>query len=745
MLQFFTMLWGDATGWIPAVTYPKSERESGKPFKDWRLSKFEWFKWPSQAAEMVTYCETNLSQDVYVPVGLCSARRLIKENVLPLRVIHCDADKVRPDLFAVKPSIIVQSSPNRFQLYWMLKKPASPKQAEQLSKMVAYSQRKQGSDTGWQCNKLMRVPGTTNTKPEYKMPVVTLDVPGQVYSFKELRKEFNLPRPRNSSSPATAELIPETLPTWANVLRKIPGNRADLLRLIQEPAYETTWNPKGSRYMVIYKLSCALFRLGFTREEVFIACSNSASNKYEQDGRDPTELWRDVLKAEAEVETNVVFVDEDADGTPIPAAMDLQSGVALITEEERELIYETFIERYIQWAITKTHADIRYHRANAITLISTVLSEYGYAIPGYGSMGLQMWFMVLGVTSRSFKTTAAKMMLRTLKQLDREREFPYLLADDPTPEAMNQTLGERGEISSLFHVDEAQGLITAVKGGRSYMAGFISLLTKLYDGDVPQRERITTENTGGGRTYLTVNLLGVPKAMTDALTRDDFASGFLARFIFVLGDPAPDDPEAMWLEQSDPTMERDMDPRMSELLGELNVAIKIWELRMHNNGDKSVPIPVDTDAWIRWNQLVLDLNELAKKSLDPEAVLPTAHRTAVSVHKLACLLAMVENDPTVAMKHMITAINYAQEWYDTMNLVSGMVHQNNWARQVQELITFIGPTRKTYMQVYRNKFSGLKAREFGELVESAVMTGQLKHIQEQRKNGSMVAYLEGVH
>lgn len=739
MIDFFRALYNDTAGFVPVVTYPRAERESGKPFKDWKLNQYKWFSWPREAEQMVKYCRRRREEDVYVTTGLCATRDNHKESMMPMRVIHCDADEAKPKGFALAPSIVVTTSPGHTQLYWLLKDAIPATKAERLAKRVTYSRRSHGSDYGWAANKLMRVPGTVNTKPMYSRPTVTMTDSGRVYSVKEMRKAFPFvptvagARLRQSESLNAAMPPVNSMPELSDVLGKIDSN-PEIERLIYDEASPTDWNPDGSRYKVLWKLACSLFRQGLTPEEVFIVCYRSRSNKYLQDGRSDTELWRDVLKARVDVESRITFVrgsddDNDTDSDQVFRAATANPRISLLTDAERELIRPTFIDTYTKWAATKTHADHQYHRANAMTILSTVMAEYGYANPVHGAMGLEMWFMVLGVTTRSFKTTAAKLMVRFLRSMDEPGDDrPYMIANNTTPEALTHTLSKRGpDRSNLFHRDEAHALVGDSQGGKGYMAGFIPLLTELYDGRVPARDRITQESTPGGETSLGISLLGVPGEMTNVLTRDDFATGFLARFVFVLGVPAPDTPETRWIAQADPNHAKDEDPEFNRLVMAIKHVRGEWIKKWNTHGGK-LPITVEEDAWVRWNKASGDLVDAAKKANDPEAVIPTATRLGVAIHKLACVLAMTENHDTVDMRFMVTAIQYAEDWFDSLLAMSAMVHQNVFARSVSELIDIIGDKKMKWDDIYSH-FTNIPHRQFQELVDSAVASGRLKQVK----------------
>jgi hypothetical protein len=730
MELWFNALYGsEQSGYVPVVVYPKEFRTKGMALPEWKampLNRYRWFQWPLQAEAMAKFCKRHKDEDVYVTVGLCSERSNKKEFMLPLNVIHCDADDAAPNRFAVEPTWTIESSPGRWQLYWQLKEALPVEQAEDLAKRVYYSQKSHGADSGWAANKLMRVPGTANTKPGYpKDTMVRIVQNGRPYTYKELDAAFAGVPVGNKLAAQDIPLPTERIEKNA-ILQLIFGASAVAMETFTKPAGENGGTRiMRDRSLALWSLLCEGFRLHLTREQVYWLGYHSANNKYAQDGRPDLELWRDVLRAENQVDSDTfVFVDDDPDSEPLEYTA--PPGVCLLQPEERMLVRtNTFIDLYLDWARTKTLADHNYHRANAMTILSTLLSEYGYAVPQHGKLGLEMWFMVLGVTTRSYKTTAAKMMLRIIASVGQERQFPYELESDASPEALVDALATRGDISSLYHVDEAHATVGDAKGGKGYMSGLLPVLTKLYDGKVPGVNRIGRQNTKQSSTHFTLSMLGVPGKMTETLTREDFASGFLARFLFVLGTPAPRDPESRWLNQAPEDLEFGTDAEFGKVLMFLRALLSLWDKKVQKEKDRKLAIRVADDAWARWNQLVLDLDEISEKAFDPEAVQPTAERTSVAVHKLSCLLAMADGKDVVQMDHMITAIQYAEGWYDNMTTMSNLVYENRWARQVQDLIKWVSAADKRSISSAYKQFSGFKPKEFEEMVQAGVQQGQI--------------------
>lgn len=93
-------------------------------------------------------------------------------GVVMTRLGWCDVDNADPFAFKPKPSIVWRTSPGRTQALWIWDRPYSPAQAAKFSKALAY---RHGGDKGGSApNKLLRLPGSFNHKPEYKKPFIPL-------------------------------------------------------------------------------------------------------------------------------------------------------------------------------------------------------------------------------------------------------------------------------------------------------------------------------------------------------------------------------------------------------------------------------------------------------------------------------------------------------------------------------------------------------------------------------------------
>ncbi len=93
-------------------------------------------------------------------------------EVRSTRLGWCDVDHADPFAFAPAPSVVWQTSPGRTQALWFWHTYHSPKRAAAYSKALTY---RHGGDRGGSApNKLLRLPGSFNHKPDYSKPFISL-------------------------------------------------------------------------------------------------------------------------------------------------------------------------------------------------------------------------------------------------------------------------------------------------------------------------------------------------------------------------------------------------------------------------------------------------------------------------------------------------------------------------------------------------------------------------------------------
>jgi hypothetical protein len=107
-----------------------------------------------------TWIEKNAAKNLYFcPLPFSQPRR--NEQYIPrVGLLWSDVDEVKD--IRVRPSILWESSPGRFQALWLLKQQLSTSEAKDLNKRLTYYI---GADKGgWDMTQVLRIPGTRNYK-----------------------------------------------------------------------------------------------------------------------------------------------------------------------------------------------------------------------------------------------------------------------------------------------------------------------------------------------------------------------------------------------------------------------------------------------------------------------------------------------------------------------------------------------------------------------------------------------------
>ncbi|MGE0539173.1 MAG: DNA-primase RepB domain-containing protein [Dehalococcoidia bacterium] len=123
-----------------------------------------YFIWPNgvhYAADWLAD-EVAAGRDVYQCAHLLTRPRRRKQYAAPLRSLYVDLDRAELPAGAPAPSVVVESSPGRWQCYWPLTEPVDPHRGEDLNRRLAYAF---GADrSGWDLTQLLRLPATPNRK-----------------------------------------------------------------------------------------------------------------------------------------------------------------------------------------------------------------------------------------------------------------------------------------------------------------------------------------------------------------------------------------------------------------------------------------------------------------------------------------------------------------------------------------------------------------------------------------------------
>jgi len=734
--DFFRSVYGDAQGNVPLVL-PNS---FGKPTKE------HWFNYPAQLEDMAAFAEANKTGDVwYSPVVYPTRSRSIQEGNV-LSIVGADADSCDPENFRKRPTIEVETSPGRWHVYWKLDRPYPAQDVAVINRRVAQVHKHEGCDTAYvNAAKLLRVPGTSNNKHPGAI-VFVANIEPATYTLEQFDQTYTeaetpdrITAEARDMPPGLADYIKEN---YAEILAGMPYDIS--LREMMTGKFHDE-----KRSEVLWKLIHRLIELGMSDENVAAIAWYAPSNKFNgEDPRGLPELWNTVVRARAEWEKSEEESDEydkpiDG-GTPQPGSKPEQRKISqFLTTEELEIIREktNFIDQWIAWASSKTDSPQEYHRAAAITILSAVYSEFGHAIPRFGKLKLNIWFMVLGRSTQDRKSTSRSYMNRMLRALKTD-EYSYQLGEDATPGGISLALHDRAHRASVYDRDEVEGLFKELLN-QSYMAGGVETFTKLYDGWSGGRLRASGDKKEQGSVPVSfiMFMMGILTESADVLTITNYRSGFLTRFLYVIGRRPADyvEPPVTQAEEDD----EEEDTVFQGFVTHLATVRSFWDMKTDRDEGKTYAMRVEDDAWARFSAFREEVNRQAAESKYSEIIATTSERMGWSVLKLACLLAMDERSLTVKMEHVLQAIAYAGEWYDNAVEVASMVSASEWQRDVDKLEAHIVSKggSLSYSTAYR-AFQEKRPFEFEEMVSALEQRGVLRREQNGKRWTLKIDYSE---
>lgn len=261
----------------------------------------EWFGWPDDIDAIVRRSrQLSDGYNVYFSPHLFSERSSVKSLVLPTRTVAADLDEANVLTLKMKPTVLIETSTDRHQGYWLVSENEDLGRLESLSKRLTYSIPR-CDRTGWFLGKKLRLPTTFNYKyttgPQY---VRIVESSSRLYSVGELDM-----LPQLSQS---APQITEGEDEFGWVEKAIALNDSvgpqELLATLRGrlPArIVAQYNMlSADRSQALWALMTAAFRAGLKREQVFHLARYSANNKFSDNRYGGTRnLAKDVMRAEA--------------------------------------------------------------------------------------------------------------------------------------------------------------------------------------------------------------------------------------------------------------------------------------------------------------------------------------------------------------------------------------------------------------------------------------------------------------
>lgn len=745
--SFFHMVFGDAPepGWVTLATYPNGVFD---PNPQIGPTKEMWFQWPEQADELIATASANRKHDLYFCPVVFKSKTYFEmgddgkpvrkggrrsTNAQWLGCVFADADDAQPQSFKLTPSITVQTSPGKHHLYWLLRDhDGDPVEATRRGKAMAYAH--EGCDLGgWDITQLLRVPHTTNNKPSLDESFkVSVRASGDIYTLRAIDSKYPPGKALDPAKDAQRAAAPQNLPDYALTMAKV-FDKPLIVDLLNARGRAPTPERSGNRSELLWKLMCELAEAELSVNEAHVLAWSVQYNKFRADGRGRAPFRDQLLKAYEYVGKQPAAEPADEAAPPPVSPRKLRDhAVYLLTEEERDQVPETLVDRYVAWASTKTDAAPQFHEAAVFTILSCVFGEYGKPATQFDSGGLNTWFMVLGGTTMSRKSTVRKMMTTAIRHLS-DDVYDYDLGSNATMEGLHDEMLQRPGLSSLFHRDEVHGLVGEQKA-KQYLSGLQELMTELYDGTVPGKLRATGDKKrrkavpGNFVMYLT----GATEHATKAYTEADFESGHLARFLYVYADPPELTRENSYMPQASEQDEfqlsygEPVDRSYQHLIDQIKGARQFWHDRIKRGQHRK--IFWEPEAWERMNDAQFRAMLWAQKHPMHKALIPTTQRSMIAMIRIATLLAMVEESEKVQMRHLLRAMKYIEECMTHLVLVLGRMKRTKRSALQDSILTELSvhPNGLDYAKLY-SKFRGnFTSDEFKALMRDLLESGEME-------------------
>ena len=640
-LKFFDFIFGDEIGNLCIATGNVRRTQ----FKQY------WFRWPADREVIGIYLNDVASRqlNVWFGVSLFNRPERKRDYAVPGNRVWADLDEVDPDNIELPPSVVIESSPGKYQAFWSFSNVLTPQQAQEYSRKLAYAV---GADkSGWDLEQLLRVPYTNNYKYADPAPVKLLRIVGTINATEFFEK---LPTVTEGYVPTEDwDNLPDIPPLEAvisahhQVLNNPTTEESKTFRFLFEdvPLPTDDWSGR------LWRLINICLEFDFTEEETLVIAFNAACNKYERDGRPLTHLWREVKKASQKQKKRQWRGESTPFNMPILVGDDVEE--------------DSFISEYKSWASESTDAPEQYHELSCFIALSAIISKgLSLQIKFTDNFRPNLWGLLLGETTLSRKTTAMDMAMDIIIDLEPE----LILASDGSAEGLLSGLSERPSQVSIFYKDEVSGFFDSINR-KDYLAGFPETLTKLYDVPKVLPRRLRKETITVVEPYFIFFGGGIRDKVYSLINDDYIFSGFIPRFLVVSSE---NDISRVRRTGPPTTVSTDKKNKLvnkfADLKEQYSVKVPIKIGTQVDYIDRQVRAWMKDDAWQFFGDVEEQLQKSAMESQWKDLALPTFSRMAFSMLKMGMLISASRkpidssNRIEIELSELKQAAFYIQKW-----------------------------------------------------------------------------------
>ena len=710
------------------------------------IDKQKWFQYPDQLDAMAEFAQSKANKDVYMPVSLYAEDKRVPEKATTISAVYQDTDTFDPTGYRLEPSTIVQTSPGRTHCWFVLDKPYPAEQVELVTKKVTYAHRAAGADvSSWGRNKVLRVPGTVNTSHGFPEDI-SVEYSGAIYTLQEIANAYD-----DVALPTAAPRVPMPARNTGEIV--VPDDRPDLpdFMVAQSklpatfPLELITSEPEigsdGNRSQMREKLALECMRAGLTDAETFVVVLNSkcGSEKWTERGDDFG--WWEITKFRA-----IIDLEEGAHATPPSEserkANDPKAPVILLTDAQRARAMKhwdnTFLgeyERYVRSSLKIFNGP--YHRAVSWTILATTLGSCAWLRQGKRDIPLNLYIMPIGPTT-SGKSEAKAMGADIIHGVFDKENNPDI-GDDASQSALSQKLHKRDGKATLLNSDEADGLIGSMVDKGSWKAGILAFWTFLYDGLVPPIMRTGDTDGKWSKTVFNMFLMGTEVGLTSVLTRKMFETGFLARFLWFIGESVDIPEEDLGVREGSIDQALEDRTQINEWGDRWAATREVWMFRKMQPGKEYIRFESpETAEFFRKVTARLE-KDTFKNHRNVDIITPSVIRLNRSLWKMAALVAISDNREEISMDDVLLVLLQGEELLGNLVYMAGSISNSTHAQAVDAVEKFLMTQRdhKARVEVIYRYFSSETKYDVDMLLVNLTSQGRAKKTSAEDDNGAV--------